>query len=176
MNDQQLEAIYGITCFGIIILLLWYVIRDALFPNIRCNSCQSCNKCDKKHRCIHCGKCSVEGFNDAPTDGNIHALSFMDVDADAMYDATLKPLLYKLTDTNYEYAPIAKGLYGGDVPSYLYTDFDDRRSSLWRVGEHGTYWPNSKMYWIDNETPKEAAQWVKKEAGIYRPMYQPTYP
>ena len=150
-----MEEVYGLICFGIILLLMWYVVRDALFPDMRCGY--------------------VDGM-DSPTDGNIHAMSFMDVDADAMYDATLRPLPYQLTDTNYKYGPLAKGLYGGDIPSYLYTDFDDRRTPLWRIGEHGTYWPNSKTYWQNSETPKEAAQWVKREAGIYKPVFTPTYP
>lgn len=160
MSNQEL-----IICLVLVLLLLFYMLKDSLW-------------CDLSY--IHKSK-YIEGMSNEydqpePTGGNVHAMSFMDVDADAMYDATLRPLAYQLTDTNYKYGPLTKGLYGGDVPAYLFTDFDDRRSALWRVGEHGIYWPNSKEYWKDNNMPKQAAQWIKRESGIYKPQYQPTYP
>jgi hypothetical protein len=148
----------------VVLLLLIYMLRDSL-------------SCDLSHVRKRDGfEGSDQNDQPVPTGGNVHAMSFMDVDADAMYEATLRPLAYQLTDTNYKYGPLTKGLYGGDVPAYLFTDFDDRRSALWRVGEHGIYWPNSKEYWKDNNMPTQAAQWVKRESGIYKPQYQPTYP
>lgn len=161
MTNQEL-----IICLVLVLLLLFYMLKDSLW----------CDLSNVYH--LDKTKDSFEASPDRPepTGGNVHAMSFMDVDADAMYDATLRPLAYQLTDTNYKYGPLTKGLYGGDVPAYLFTDFDDRRSALWRVGEHGIYWPNSKEYWKDNNMPKQAAQWIKRESGIYKPQYQPTYP
>jgi hypothetical protein len=80
-------------------------------------------------------------------------------------------LPFKLTDNNYKYGPLPKGLYGG-VPTYLYDDFDNARTTKWRVPYHGVYVPNSKAYWKASNLPIESNAWF-----VYEPEYKyPFYP
>lgn len=63
-----------------------------------------------------------------------------------------------MTDANYKFGPLDKGLYG-DVPVYFNEDADNAYAAQWRKVHGGVYVPNAKLYWRNTVIPKEAAFW-----------------
>lgn len=75
------------------------------------------------------------------------------------------------TDKEYKFGPIPKGLYG-DVPIYVYNDFDDWRAKQFKQPVHqGIYLMNSKEYWKSSNMPWEAESWTLTDPAYKYPFY-----
>ena len=74
------------------------------------------------------------------------------------------------TDNGYFAGPLASGDYG-NTPIYLYNDYDNERTPLWRQPAHGLYLPNSKEYWKANNYPIEADDWIANGENYDYPYY-----
>ena len=74
------------------------------------------------------------------------------------------------TDTGYFAGPLYSGDYG-NVPVYVFNDYDNERTPLWRNPSHGIYLPNSKEYWKANNYPIEADAWIANGENYSYPFY-----
>ncbi len=112
-----------------IIVLLWFLVRSNWLHPARCADKEGLN--------------IVPDLNRVPIQKPFNAVNIQ------------RPL----TDTKYEFGQkLNKGLYG-DVVTYLYDDTDSPYRSQWGGMYQGVYVPNSKKYWINTNTPREAAFW-----------------
>ncbi len=85
----------------------------------------------------------------------------------------VKPVGYEMTDNGYfGGSRLLKGEYG-NVPVYMYDDYDDARTTQWRVPGYGLYLPNSKAYWKETNLPEEANKWASVKNTIYNYPYYP---
>jgi hypothetical protein len=85
----------------------------------------------------------------------------------------VKPVGYEMSDNGYfGGARLLKGEYG-NVPVYMYDDYDNARTTQWRVPSYGLYMPNTKAYWKAKNLPEEANKWASVKNTIYNYPYYP---
>jgi hypothetical protein len=101
------------------------------------------------------------------------ATTFMQETSDLLTDLNKNLVVHRdfaLTDGNYFAGPLMKGDYG-NVPTYLYNDYDNERTQLWRKPYNGIYLPNSKEYWKSINYPIEADSWIANGEPYSYPYY-----
>ena len=159
LSEELDERLVKVMAVIVIFLLMWYFARASLYDN-------DFDSID-------------EGFNNyTPVDNN----KYLAYDNDAMlyqeasdlladFDKTLvKRRDFQRTDNGYFAKPLESGDYG-NVPVYLFNDYDNERTPLWRQPEHGLYLPNSKEYWKANNYPIEADAWIANGEDYTYPFY-----
>jgi hypothetical protein len=159
LSEELDERLINVMCVITVFLLIWYFARKSMYEN-------DFDTVD-------------EGFSSfIPVDNSKYlaydkdALAYQEAsDLLADFDSTLvKPRNFERTDNGYFAKPLAGGDYG-NVPVYLYNDYDNERTPLWRQPSHGVYLPNSKEYWKANNYPIEADSWIANGEDYTYPFY-----
>lgn len=167
-SDDSLQIVQYIIDLSIVMLLLWYVVREVLVSGSNIAGYKAGFLGNSTASAIAASTTSAADLAAGRDDP-----SNTPEDLVILHDDV--PLNIPFTDDNYKYKPLAKGLYGG-VPVMFYNDFDDYRAKDFRVVDGGLYIPNSREYWKWDDIPVEAAAWSRDTPNLYKPEFFPTYP
>lgn len=126
-------TIYHIIAGIIILLIIWYIVKINMLEE------------DEEYL--------LEGMNDPSLEIIQNKL--------IIPNSRVDPLDFKFTDSNYQFGPLEKGIYG-NVPVYYYEDADIPFTPQWRQIYGGNYLPNPKLYYRETVIPIESFFWLGK--------------